>query len=144
MRALVQRVSSASVTVDGKVVSQIGAGMLVLAGVEKGDTEAQVRRLARRLLALRIFPGDGGDMDAALGDRDVLCVSQFTLQGDTSKGNRPSWGRAAPGTEAEPLWEMLCELLDAKRGVFGAMMDVELINDGPVTLVLDEPLTVSA
>ena len=144
MRALVQRVSSATVTVDGKVVSQIGAGMLVLAGVEKGDTEAQVRRLARRLLALRIFPGDGGDMDAALGDRDVLCVSQFTLQGDTSKGNRPSWGRAAPGTEAEPLWEMLCELLDAKRGVFGAMMDVELINDGPVTLVLDEPLTVSA
>jgi len=113
--------------------------MLVLAGVEKGDTEAQVQRLARRLLALRIFPSEGGDMDTALGDREVLCVSQFTLQGNTSKGNRPSWGRAAPGPEAEPLWELLCELLAAKRGVFGAMMDVELVNDGPVTLVIDEP-----
>lgn len=134
-----QRVSTASVSVDGEIVASIGPGMLVLAGIERGDGEAQAERLARRLLALRIFPGERGDMDAPLGDREVLCVSQFTLQGDTSKGNRPSWGRAAPGAEAEPLWERLCELLGAERGVFGAMMDVELVNDGPVTLMLDEP-----
>jgi len=139
MRVLVQRVSEASVTVAGETVAAIGPGMLVLAGVERGDGDAQVERLARRLLALRIFPGDGGDMDAALGDREVLCVSQFTLHGDTSRGNRPSWGRAAPGKEAEPLWERLCELLGAKRGVFGAMMEVRLVNDGPVTLLLEEP-----
>ena len=139
MRAVVQRVSQASVSVDGKLVSEIGDGMLVLAGVEQGDTEAQAERLARRLLALRIFPSEGGDMHGALGEREVLCVSQFTLYGDTSKGNRPSWGRAAPGSEAQPLWEMLCDLLGAKRGVFGAMMQVALINDGPVTVVLEEP-----
>ena len=139
MRAVVQRVSTASVSVDGKLISQIGPGMLVLAGVENGDTEAQVERLARRLLALRIFPSEGGDMHEALGNREILCVSQFTLYGDTSKGNRPSWGKAAPGAEAEPLWEKLCELLGAKRGVFGAMMQVELTNDGPVTLLLEEP-----
>ena len=138
MRALVQRVSRASVTVEGDPISEIGEGMLVLVGIERGDGAAQVERMARRLLALRIFPGDKGDMETALGDREVLCVSQFTLQGDTSKGNRPGWGRAAPGAEAEPLWEQLCDLLDAKRGVFGAMMDVELVNDGPVTLVVDE------
>ncbi|MEI6446915.1 MAG: D-aminoacyl-tRNA deacylase [Actinomycetes bacterium] len=138
MKALVQRVSRASVTVDGELVAAIGPGMLVLAGVERGDGQEQVERLARRLLALRIFPGEGGDMDSPLGEREVLCVSQFTLQGNTSKGNRPSWGRAAPGVEAEPLWETLCDLLDAKRGVFGAMMDVELVNDGPVTLMLEE------
>lgn len=138
MRAVVQRVSSASVSVGGELVSRIGPGMLVLAGVEKGDTEAQVERLARRLLALRIFASEAGDMHEPLGDREILCVSQFTLFGDTSKGNRPSWGRAAPGPEAEPLWETLCELLDAKRGIFGAMMQVELTNDGPVTLLLEE------
>ena len=139
MRALVQRVARASVSVDGRTVSEIGPGMLVLLGVEKGDREAQAERLARRLLALRIFPGERGDMDAPLGDREVLCVSQFTLQGDTSKGNRPSWGRAAPGHEAEPLWEMVCDLIAARRGIFGAMMQVELVNDGPVTLMLEEP-----
>ncbi len=138
MKALVQRVSRASVSVEGELVSQIGQGMLVLAGVERGDGPQQVERLARRLLALRVFPGEGGDMDSPLGDREVLCVSQFTLQGETSKGNRPSWGRAAPGVEAEPLWESLCDLLGAKRGVFGAMMEVELVNDGPVTLMLEE------
>lgn len=139
MRALVQRVTRASVSVDGNPVSEIGPGMLVLLGVEKGDAEAQAERLARRLLALRIFPGERGDMDAPLGDRQVLCVSQFTLQGNTSKGNRPSWGRAAPGQEAEPLWELVCDLLGAERGVFGAMMEVGLVNDGPVTLLLEEP-----
>lgn len=138
MKALVQRVKSASVTVAGDEVATIGEGMLVLAGVQKGDGQHHVERMARRLLALRIFPGEGGDMDAPLGEREILCVSQFTLQGDTSKGNRPSWGQAAPGHEAEPLWELLCKLLGAKRGVFGAMMEVELVNDGPVTLMLEE------
>ena len=139
MLAVVQRVSMASVSVDGELISQIGPGMLVLAGIEKGDAEAQAERLARRLLALRIFPSESGDMHEALGDREILCVSQFTLYGDTTKGNRPSWGKAAPGSEAEPLWDLLCELLGAKRGVFGAMMQVDLTNDGPVTLLLEEP-----
>ncbi len=139
MRAIVQRVKQASVTVAGEVVAEIGPGLLVLAGVTHGDGPAQVEKLARRILALRVFPSDKADMDAPLGDeREILCVSQFTLYGDTAKGNRPSWGGAAPGEVAKPLWEDLCEALGAKRGVFGAMMDVALVNDGPVTLTLEE------
>ena len=139
MKAIVQRVARASVTVDGTVVSEIGAGLLVLAGVTHGDGPAQVEKLARRILALRVFPGEAGDMDSSLGpDMEVLCVSQFTLYGNTSKGNRPSWGDASPGDVAQPLWEALCDALGAKRGVFGAMMEVELVNDGPVTLTLEE------
>lgn len=139
MRAIVQRVKQASVTVDGEVVSEIGPGLLVLAGVTHGDGPEQVEKLARRILALRVFPSEKADMDAALGDqREILCVSQFTLYGDTAKGNRPSWGAAAPGEIAKPLWEDLCQALGAKRGVFGAMMDVALVNDGPVTLTLEE------
>ncbi|MCX6388580.1 MAG: D-aminoacyl-tRNA deacylase [Solirubrobacterales bacterium] len=126
-------------TVEGQLVSEIGPGLLVLAGVTHGDGPEQVARLARRILALRVFPSDKGDMDEALGEREVLSVSQFTLYGDTAKGNRPSWGAAAPGDVAQPLWESLCEALGAKRGIFGAMMDVELVNDGPVTLTLEEP-----
>jgi D-tyrosyl-tRNA(Tyr) deacylase len=139
MKALVQRVKEASVTVDGEVVAAIGPGLLVLAGVTHGDGPEQVERLARRILALRVFPSEKADMDAPLGeDREILCVSQFTLYGDTAKGNRPSWGGAAPGDVAEPLWQDLCDALGAKRGVFGAMMEVALINDGPVTLTLEE------
>lgn len=139
MKAIVQRVARASVTVDGTVVSEIGPGLLVLAGVTHGDGPAQVEKLARRILALRVFPGEGGDMDSSLAaDMEVLCVSQFTLYGNTSKGNRPSWGDAAPGDVAQPLWETLCDALGAKRGVFGAMMEVELVNDGPVTLTIEE------
>ena len=139
MKAIVQRVARASVTVDGTVVSEIGAGLLVLAGVTHGDGPAQVEKLARRILALRVFPGEAGDMDSNLGpDMEVLCVSQFTLYGNTDKGNRPSWGDAAPGDVAQPLWETLCDALGAKRGVFGAMMEVELVNNGPVTLTLEE------
>ena len=139
MKAIVQRVTRASVTVDGAVVSAIGPGLLVLAGVPRGDGHVQAERLARRILALRVFPGEGGDMDSSLGpDMEVLCVSQFTLYGNTDKGNRPSWGDAAPGEVAQPLWESLCDALGAKRGVFGAMMEVELANDGPVTLTLEE------
>jgi D-tyrosyl-tRNA(Tyr) deacylase len=125
--------------VDGEVVAAIGTGLLVLAGITHTDTTEDAERLARRVKALRIFPGERGDMDEAIGDREILCVSQFTLYGDTKKGNRPSWGSAAPGPVAEPLWNELCDLLGAKRGVFGAMMQVELVNDGPVTLTLDEP-----
>ncbi|MEI7890082.1 MAG: D-aminoacyl-tRNA deacylase [Actinomycetes bacterium] len=139
MKAIVQRVDRASVTVDGALVSEIGPGLLVLAGVTHGDSQAQVEKLARRILALRIFPGEAGDMDSSLGpDMEVLCVSQFTLYGNTNKGNRPSWGDAAPGEVAQPLWESLCDALEAKRGVFGAMMEVELVNNGPVTLTLEE------
>ena len=138
MRAIVQRVAMASVAVDGETVAEIGPGALVLAGITHGDGEPQAERLARRIRALRIFPGPGGDMDAAVGEREILCVSQFTLYGDTAKGNRPSWGLAAPGPVAMPLWESLCDHLNAKRGRFGAMMEVALINDGPVTVTLEE------
>jgi D-tyrosyl-tRNA(Tyr) deacylase len=137
MRALIQRVKSASVTVEGAQVSEIGEGLLVLVGITHTDGQQQVESLAKKILALRVFPGTGGDMDEALGEREILCVSQFTLYGDTSRGNRPSWGSAAPGDLAKPLWEEFCDRLDAKRGVFGAMMDVELVNDGPVTILLE-------
>jgi D-tyrosyl-tRNA(Tyr) deacylase len=111
--------------------------MLVLLGVAIADTEEEARRLARKLAALRIFPDGDGRMSAPVGDREILCVSQFTLYGDVSKGNRPSFTAAAPPGQAEPLYELVCELLGAERGKFGAEMEVERVNDGPVTLQLD-------
>jgi D-tyrosyl-tRNA(Tyr) deacylase len=137
MRALVQRVSRASVTVDGERISAIGAGLLVLLGVTHSDDEAVADRLADKLRALRIFPDADGRMNEPLGDREVLCVSQFTLYGDARKGNRPSYVEAARPEQAEPLYERVCDRLGAERGVFGAMMDVELVNDGPVTLIVE-------
>jgi D-tyrosyl-tRNA(Tyr) deacylase len=137
MRALVQRVSRASVTVEGAVTGTIGPGLLVLLGVTHGDTAADADRIADKLRALRVFPDAGGRMNEPLGDREVLCISQFTLYGDTRKGNRPAYVAAAPPEVAEPLYERVCERLDAQRGVFGAHMDVELVNDGPVTLLLE-------
>jgi D-aminoacyl-tRNA deacylase len=137
VRALVQRVSRASVSVDGAVVSSIGPGLLVLLGITHDDSEVGAERLAAKVAALRIFEDDDGKMNEPLGDREVLCVSQVTLYGDTRKGNRPSFVAAAPPEQAEPLYERFCELTAAKRGVFGAHMDVELVNDGPVTLLLD-------
>src|SRR6478736_6093589 len=137
MRALVQRVSRASVSVGGRLVSEIGPGLLVLLGVTHGDTEREADWLADKVGALRIFPDADGRMNEPLGDREVLCVSQFTLYGDARKGNRPSYVAAAPPEQAEPLYERFCERLDAERGVFGAMMEVELVNDGPVTLLLE-------
>lgn len=138
MRALVQRVARAAVRVDGQVVGSIGPGMLVLLGVTHEDTPAGADKLAAKLRALRIFPDADGRMNEPLGpDRAVLCVSQFTLYGDARKGNRPSYVAAAPPDIAEPLYERVCELLDAERGVFGAHMDVELVNDGPVTLLVE-------
>lgn len=137
MRALVQRVSSASVRVDGETVGAIGPGMVVLLGVARGDTEADADRLARKLAALRIFDDAEGRMADPVGDRGILCVSQFTLYGDVRKGNRPSFTGAAAPADAEPLYERVCELLGAQCGIFGAAMEVELTGDGPVTLLVE-------
>lgn len=139
MRALVQRVARASVTVDARVVGAIGPGLLVLLGVTHTDTPADADRLADKLRALRIFPDADGKMNEPLGDREVLCISQFTLYGDTRKGNRPAYVAAARPEVAEPLYERVCERLGAQRGVFGAHMDVELVNDGPVTVLMEVP-----
>jgi D-tyrosyl-tRNA(Tyr) deacylase len=139
MRALVQRVSRASVTVDGELVSSIGAGLLVLLGVNGEDGEREADWLADKVRALRVFADAEGRMNEPLGDREILCVSQFTLYGDARRGNRPSYVAAAPGSLAEPLYERFCERAGARRGVFGAMMQVELVNDGPVTLLLESP-----
>ena len=137
MRAVVQRVSRASVRVEGEVVAEIGAGLLVLLGVAGEDSEPDADRLADKVRALRIFADAEGRMNEPLGDREVLCVSQFTLYGDTRRGNRPSWTAAAPPEVAEPLYERFCERLGAKHGVFGALMQVELVNDGPVTVLME-------
>ena len=137
MRALVQRVVRAAVSVDGRQVAAIGPGMLVLLGIASGDGEAEVDRLAAKVRALRIFDDADGRMNEPLADREVLCVSQFTLYADTRRGNRPSFTGAAPPELARPLYELFCDRLGARRGVFGARMAVELVNDGPVTLILE-------
>jgi D-tyrosyl-tRNA(Tyr) deacylase len=137
VRALVQRVSEASVDVAGERVAAIGPGLLVLLGVTHDDTAEHADRLADKVRALRVFPDADGRMNEPLGDREVLCVSQFTLYGDTRKGNRPSYAAAARPEHAEPLYERFRAELGAQGGVFGAHMEVELVNDGPVTLVLE-------
>ncbi len=137
MRALVQRVSRAAVTVDGEQVSAIGPGLLVLLGVHGDDTASQADQLAAKLRRLRIFADADGRMNEPLGEREVLCVSQFTLYGDVRRGNRPSYVQAARPEHAKPLYERFCAALDARRGVFGADMAVSLVNDGPVTLLLE-------
>lgn len=137
MRAVVQRVVRASVAVDGETIAWIGPGLLVLLGVTHGDDEAVAEKMAVKLTNLRVFEDADGKMNDALGDREILCVSQFTLYGDTRKGNRPSFGDAAPPEVAEPLYETVCRLTGAQRGVFGASMRVELVNDGPVTLLVE-------
>jgi D-aminoacyl-tRNA deacylase len=137
VRALVQRVSQAAVDVEGERVAQIGPGMLVLLGVSRDDTEADADRLAEKVRALRIFDDADGKMNEPLGDREILCVSQFTLYGETRKGTRPSYTQAAPGEKAEPLYDRFCDTADAKKGAFGACMGVALVNDGPVTVMLE-------
>jgi len=137
VRALVQRVSRAEVRAGGEVAGAIGAGLLVLLGVTHEDDEATCDRLADKVRALRVFPDADGRMNEPLGDREVLVVSQFTLYGDARKGNRPSYVAAAPPQVAEPLYERFRERLGAAGGAFGAHMDVELVNDGPVTLMLE-------
>ncbi|MFN8163076.1 MAG: D-aminoacyl-tRNA deacylase [Solirubrobacterales bacterium] len=137
MRAVVQRVSKAAVDVEGERVAQIGPGLLVLLGVGLGDGAQDADRLADKVRALRIFDDPDGRMNEPLGEREVLCVSQFTLYGDASRGNRPSYTGAARPELAEPLYDRFCERLGAAKGVFGACMGVALINDGPVTLMLE-------
>jgi len=137
MRALVQRVSQASVSVEDELVAAIGPGLLVLLGVTHEDREPDAARLADKVRALRVFDDNDGRMNEPLGDRDVLCVSQFTLYGDARRGNRPSYVAAAPAAHAQPLYERFCERAGAARGRFGAAMAVALVNDGPVTLLLE-------
>jgi D-aminoacyl-tRNA deacylase len=139
VRALVQRVSEAAVSVEGEEIASIGRGLLILLGIRRGDGEEEADRIARKLLALRVFEDDEGRMNLSVGDigGEVLCVSQFTLYGDARKGNRPSFVDAAPPEEAEPLYERVRDALGARGGRFGARMEVSLLNDGPVTLLLD-------
>ena len=144
MKAVVQRVSRARVTVGGEVVGEIGFGLCVLLGVARGDDGAAADRLAAKVAQLRVFENDEGRFDRSLLDvhGEALVVSQFTLIADTAKGNRPSFGAAAPPEEAEPLYDTFCEALrslgvDVETGSFGARMELELVNDGPVTIVLD-------
>ena len=139
MRALVQRVARASVTVGGERVAEIGPGLLVLLGITHDDRPEHADRLAEKVRALRIFEDADGKMNDALGGREILCVSQFTLYGDTRKGNRPAFIAAARPEQAEPLYERFCDRTGARRGRFGAHMDVELVNDGPVTIWLELP-----
>jgi D-aminoacyl-tRNA deacylase len=144
MRAVCQRVARARVTVDASVAGEIDRGLVVLLGVARGDTAADAERLAGKIARLRIFEDADGKFANSLLDvaGAALVVSQFTLIADTRKGNRPSFTDAAPPEEAEPLYLLLCDRLEAAgvhvaRGVFGARMAVELVNDGPVTIVLD-------
>ena len=132
-----QRVSRASVRVQERTVAEIGPGLLVLLGVTVSDDERAAQRLADKVRALRVFDDARGRMNEPLGDRELLCVSQFTLYGNTRRGNRPSYVQAAGAEQAEPLYERFCELAGARRGIFGAHMLVELVNDGPVTLMLE-------
>jgi D-tyrosyl-tRNA(Tyr) deacylase len=143
VKAVVQRVSRASVTVDGEVVGRIGRGLLVLLGVARDDTDDEARALAEKTAKLRIFPSERRPIDSSIRDVEgaALVVSQFTLCADTSRGNRPSFVDAAPPEEAERLYELFCAHLRSlgvrvETGRFAAMMDVELVNDGPVTIVL--------
>lgn len=145
MRAVIQRVREASVTVDGERVSAIGSGMLILLGIEVGDTGDDRDYLVRKIVGLRIFDDPEGVMNLDLTDVDgeILLVSQFTLLASTKKGNRPSYIRAAKGPEAEPIYLRMAEQLseavgrEVKCGIFGADMRVSLVNDGPVTIVID-------
>ncbi|MDX6482640.1 MAG: D-aminoacyl-tRNA deacylase [Gaiellaceae bacterium] len=144
MRIVCQRVTEARVRVAGELQGEIGAGLVALVGIARDDDSATVRRLAAKVARLRIFEGDDGRFDLSVVDTggSVLSISQFTLIADTGRGNRPSFGGAAPPEKAEPLWDEFCAALEAEglpvaRGVFGARMDVELVNAGPVTIVLD-------
>ncbi len=148
MRLVIQRVSEASVTVEGECISSIGRGLLVLVGVENGDTEQDAAWLAAKTAALRIFDNEEGVMNRSVVDVDggLLAVSQFTLTASTRKGNRPSYIRAAGHGLAVPLYERYCQLLSeaagrpVQRGMFGADMKVRLLNDGPVTIIIDSRL----
>jgi D-tyrosyl-tRNA(Tyr) deacylase len=145
MKMVIQRVARAEVRVEDEVVGRIAAGLAVLVGLEKGDREEQLERAARRLSTLRVFSDDKGRMNRGLDEIGgaVLAISQFTLAGSIRKGRRPSFDHALSGDRAEPLFDRFLELLrdqgvEVETGVFGALMDVELVNDGPVTLIWDD------
>lgn len=145
MKALIQRVKRASVTIDGKLYSSIGFGLLVFLGVEKGDEKENAEKLSEKLVNLRIFEDENEKMNLSLKDvkGEMLIVSQFTLCGDCKKGTRPSFDKSAPPVIANELYEYFISLVKAQNincstGVFGAMMDVELINDGPVTFMVEK------
>ncbi len=149
MRLVIQRVTEASVTIAGELYSQIGVGLMVLVGVEQGDTLADMEWLAAKTASMRIFPDANGVMNVAIADvpeARVMAVSQFTLTASTRKGNRPSYIRAAGHDVAVPLYEAFCQKMEdllgrpVARGVFGADMQVALVNDGPVTIVIDSRL----
>jgi D-tyrosyl-tRNA(Tyr) deacylase len=144
MRVVCQRVTEARVRISGQVVAEIGPGLCILLGVARGDGAGAAGRLAGKVARLRVFPDEDGRFDRSLVDvgGSALAVSQFTLLADTAKGNRPSFTEAAAPDEAEPLYERFCSELEALgvpvgRGVFGATMAVELVNDGPVTVIID-------
>ncbi|MBR5056874.1 MAG: D-tyrosyl-tRNA(Tyr) deacylase [Bacteroidales bacterium] len=148
MRIVVQRAAQASVTVGGETVASIGRGLFILVGVETGDTEDDARWLAAKAAALRIFDDDQGVMNISVVDAggELLAVSQFTLTASTKKGNRPSYYRAAGHETAVPLYERFCELLSeaagrpVQKGVFGVEMQCAIVNDGPVTIIIDSHL----
>lgn len=146
MRVVVQRVSSASVTIDGKINGSIGQGLMILLGIKTGDTESEAKYLAEKCSALRIFEDQEKKMNLSVKDVNgsVLIVSQFTLYGDARKGNRPSFAEAAPPAAAEPLYEFFVQQIrlllgkdNVATGVFKAMMDVSLVNSGPVTIIIE-------
>lgn len=145
MRVVVQRVKEASVAVEGRITGQIGQGLLVLAGFEEVDQAADLDWMAQKLVKLRIFPDEAGVMNRSVADTggEILLVSQFTLYASTKKGNRPSWGRAAGGAISRPLFDGFVQRVSqalgkpVPTGVFGADMQVSLVNDGPVTLLMD-------
>ncbi|HYK77711.1 MAG TPA: D-aminoacyl-tRNA deacylase [Daejeonella sp.] len=145
MRAVIQRVSEASVKVDGEITGQIGIGLLVLLGIEENDTEEDLKWLAQKIANMRIFSDENGQMNRSLEDVDgqILLISQFTLFAQTKKGNRPGFVRAARPEKAIPLYELMIQILQSltgkktQTGIFGADMKVSLVNDGPVTIIMD-------
>jgi D-aminoacyl-tRNA deacylase len=137
VKAVLQRVSRAAVRVEGETLAQIGPGLVVLLGVGHDDDEATVERMATKIRALRIFADADGKMNDAVGEREILCVSQFTLYADISRGRRPSFTGAAEPQRAATLYHLICDALHAQRGRFAAHMELELSNDGPVTIVVE-------
>ncbi|MDG2401199.1 MAG: D-aminoacyl-tRNA deacylase [Akkermansiaceae bacterium] len=145
MRIVLQRVSQASVTIKGNKTSEIGPGLVILLGIESSDDQNDIDWLIRKIINMRIFDDEGGKMNLSLRDKsgEALVVSQFTLHASTKKGNRPSFIKAAPPEISKPLYQSFCETFSRElgrpleRGIFGAMMEVSLINDGPVTIVID-------
>lgn len=145
MRAVIQRVKEASVKVDGNITGRIDKGLLVLVGIEDTDTDEDIEWLTKKIAGMRIFDDENGVMNLSVMDIDgrILAVSQFTLMASTKKGNRPSWIRASKGPIAEPMYEKFCQALEketgkkTEKGIFGADMKVSLLNDGPVTIIMD-------